>query len=56
VTGSGYVWFTVWTDGSAGDTLNVANVEASVVPEPTSVMLVGTGLMGMLIFVRRRKV
>ncbi len=55
VTGSGYVWFTVWTDGSASNMLNVANVEAVTVPEPTSVMLVGTGLMGLLVFARRRK-
>jgi hypothetical protein len=55
VTGSGYVWFTVWTDGTADDTLNVADVEAVAVPEPTTVMLVGAGLMGMLIVVRRRK-
>ena len=55
VTGSGYVWFPVWANGSAGDSLSVANVDAAVVPEPTTVMLVGTGLMGMLIFARRRK-
>jgi hypothetical protein len=40
VTGSGYVWFTVWPNGFAGDTLDVANVEtASIlnpVPEPST--------------------
>lgn len=44
VTGSGYVWFTVWANGFAGDTLNVANVEVSAVPEPTT-MIAGALLL-----------
>jgi len=40
VTGSGYVWFTVWANGSAGDSLNVADVtaEANSVPDEASTL------------------
>jgi hypothetical protein len=54
VTGSGYVWFTVWANGSAGDTLNVANVEAVAVPEPGTWALVAIGT-GLGIFLRGRR-
>jgi hypothetical protein len=43
LSGSGYLWFTVWANGSADDTLDVANVEASPVPEPSVVALAGIG-------------
>jgi len=47
LSGSGYLWFTVWANGSANDTLDVANVEASAVPEPTTAgcFLLGLGAL-----------
>jgi hypothetical protein len=44
LTGSGYVWFTVWANGSAGDTLNVADVKAASVPDGSwTLSLLGFG-------------
>ena len=50
VNGSGYVWFPVWADGSAGDTLNVAQVKAVATPEPgvTVLLTVGLSMTGLL--------
>ena len=57
LTGSGYVWFTVWTDGSAGDTLDVADVTAettSAAPDTACTLsLLGVGF-GALAGLRRR--
>jgi hypothetical protein len=42
LAGNGYVWFAVWQNGFAGDTLDVANVDTGVlsspVPEPTTII------------------
>lgn len=56
VTGSDYVWFTVWQNGFANDTLDVANVEASVVPEPTTMTLLLLAFgVGTLRILRKRQ-
>lgn len=47
--GNGYVWFTVWKDGFAGDVLAIDNVRCGVVPVPGAVLLglLGLGAAGM---------
>ncbi len=58
VDGSGYVWFTVWTNGTAGDALDVANVDADVVavPEPGTFAAVIIGLPVLAFFAYRRRI
>lgn len=45
-------WTTVWSDGFAGNTLDIDNVEVGTVPEPASLSLIGLGLPMLL---RRRR-
>jgi hypothetical protein len=45
-------WTTVWSDGFAGDTLAIDNVEVGTVPEPASLSLLAFGVPMLL---RRRK-
>ena len=36
--GSGYVWLTYWDNAFANNNLNIANLDASPVPEPTTMV------------------
>jgi hypothetical protein len=54
LSGSGYVWLTVWQDGFAGDSLDVANVDTASVPDTACTFsLLGVGV-GALAGLRRR--
>lgn len=47
--GPGYEWFTEWSTGFAGNTLEVADVDcSSSVPEPSCLLLLSIGLLGLV--------
>ena len=50
--GSGYVWLTEWSDGFAGNSLEVADVQAT--PDgATTILLLGSSFAGLAILRRR---
>jgi hypothetical protein len=51
--GPDYIWFTVWQNGFANDSLAIDNVTAT--PEPASLALLGVAGVGTLLVLRRRK-
>ena len=51
--GSNYIWFTVWQNGFANDSLAIDNVTAT--PEPASLALLGIAGAGALLLRPRRK-
>jgi hypothetical protein len=45
LAGNGYLWFGVWQNGFAGDTLDVANVATAPVPEPGIMTMFVSGML-----------
>lgn len=59
--GVGYVWLTEWADGFAGNSLNVADLNASAVPEANTIiagvlLLLPFGVSGFRVLRKRRAV
>ncbi len=58
--GNGYLWFTFWSDGFSGNTLDVADAAASMrsVPEPGSgaLFIGGAALLLAFALIRRKPI
>lgn len=54
LTGTGYVWLTVWNDGFAGNQVAVADADTGAVPDGCwTAVLLGGSLLGFLLYRRR---